>query len=152
MTFHQVDRAKDTLRRSRRRMTAQRELILNTLSRSRVHLDAETIWERAQQLDPSVNLATVYRTLSVLKDMGLVDQRYFAHEHRRELYEPMGKPEHHHFTCVRCGKVIEFKTDKVQALREELRDMGLAPQRACVCIEGHCRACSGKHRSQEDRG
>ena len=144
-----VDRAKDALRRSHRRMTPQRELVLNTLYRSHTHLDAEAIWEQARQEDASVDLATVYRTLSVLKDMGLVDQRYFAREHKRELYEPLGKAEHHHFTCTACGKVIEFHTDRIQALHEDLRDTGLSPARTCVCIEGHCRACSRKDRSEE---
>ena len=99
-----LNRFRDTLRSSGRRMTPKRALVLDILEHSDAHLDAETIWHLARGRDQSLNLATIYRTLAVLKEMGLVDQRYFARAHKREMYETARKPEHYHFTCLDCGK------------------------------------------------
>ena len=68
----------DKLRNSGRRLTPQRRLIIDILDNTNDHLDAEEVFSRARQKDSRLNLATVYRTLGVLKEMDLVDQRYFA--------------------------------------------------------------------------
>lgn len=124
------------------RLTPQRVQVLNILEESDEHLNAETIWQRAHARDKSLNLATVYRTLAVFKEMGLVEQRYFAREHKREYFELAGKREHYHFTCLGCGEVIEVETPRVhQAVRELSESMGLRFAHACVCFEGYCAAC-----------
>ena len=84
----------DKLRNYGRWLTPQRRLIIEILDNTNDHLDAEEVFSRARQKDSRLNLATVYRTLGVLKEMDLVDQRYFARDHKRE---------HYHFTCVSCG-------------------------------------------------
>jgi Fe2+ or Zn2+ uptake regulation protein len=130
-----------------KRLTPQRRAILDILESSGEHLDAQNIWMRAQERDEHVNLATVYRTLNVLKRMGLVEQRYFAREHKREIYESAAKPEHYHFTCLGCGAVVEFQTHHVMAARRTLeREHGLELSHACVCFEGYCRECVAAQR------
>lgn len=131
-----------SLRASGMRLTPQRTLILSVLETSSDHLDAEGIFEIARQRQPNLNLATVYRTLAVLKDMGLVEQRYFARDHKREYYEAVGKREHYHFTCLSCGKVIELETPRIRQARQELTAaLGLHFSHACVCFEGICAEC-----------
>jgi Fur family transcriptional regulator, ferric uptake regulator len=87
--------------------------VLEVVENSAKHLDAETVYRQAQETDPNISLATVYRTLAVLKDEGLIEQRYLARDHAREHYEPVGAPEHYHFTCLDCRQVIEFQSSRV---------------------------------------
>ena len=77
-----TDHLRDTFRATGRRLTSQRRLILGVLEESDVHLDAETLFVRAKTRDPDISLATVYRTLAVLKEMGLVEEHSLGEEHR----------------------------------------------------------------------
>jgi Fe2+ or Zn2+ uptake regulation protein len=134
---------RDSLHAAGRRLTPQRALVLSILQESDEHLDAEAIWQAARRHDDSINLATVYRTLTVLKEMGLVEQRYFARDHKREFYEAVGKREHYHFTCIGCGKVIEVETPRIRQARRELSEaLGLRFVNACICFEGYCAECA----------
>ena len=129
------------------RVTSQRLLVLEILDEADEHLDAEAIYERARQLDPRVSLATVYRTLAKLKEAGLVEQRYFARDHKREYYESAKKEEHYHFTCLGCGKVIEVHTSRIAQARQELsEELGLEFTHACICFEGFCPDCAARRR------
>ncbi len=133
----------ESLHAAGRRMTPQRALVLSILQEADEHLDAEAIWQQARGRDASINLATVYRTLAVLKEMGLVEQRYFARDHKREFYEAVGKREHYHFTCLGCGRVIEVETPRIRQARRELSDsIGLRFVHACICFEGYCAECA----------
>ena len=128
------------------RLTPQRALVLKIIEESEDHLDAEAIWQRAQELQGQINLATIYRNLSVLKEMGLVQQHYFAREHKREMYESALKPEHYHFTCLDCGAVVEFETTRIQQARTELAaEIGVQITHGCVYFEGYCNSCSIKY-------
>ena len=140
-----------SLHQSGRRLTSQRALILSVLEDSDEHLNAEGIYEHARKRQRSLNLATVYRTLTVLKEMGLVEQRYFARDHKREYFEAVGKREHYHFTCVNCGKVIEVETPRIQQARKELSAaLGVQFTHACVCFEGYCETCARKEEPSPD--
>ncbi len=132
------------------RVTPQRLLVLQVLEESDEHLDAEAIYARAQQRDPNVSLATVYRTLNKLKELGLVEQRYFARDHKREYYEVAGRREHYHFTCLGCGRVIEVHTARIQQAKAEIsRELGLVFTHACICFEGYCAECAAKRNNEE---
>lgn len=140
----------DSLHASGLRLTPQRTLILSLLNETDEHLDAEGIFVLARDRMPGLNLATVYRTLAVLKDMGLVEQRYFARDHKREYYEAVGKREHYHFTCLGCGKVLEVETPRLrQAQRELSETLGLIFSHTCVCFEGYCAECASRAEAQE---
>ena len=91
-------------------MTMQRQIILDVIDRSREHLTADDITARAQRLDRSINPSTVYRSLTLLKERGLIKSRYYDQDSHREVFEPTPNTEHYHFTCSRCGKVIEFES------------------------------------------
>jgi len=123
-------------------LTGQRRLILRVLQEAHSHLDANTILEWAQARDPRVSLATVYRTLQLLTDLGLAEQRFIRRDHVRKVYEPAGSGEHYHFTCLACGKVIEFHSSLIdRARREVAAELGVTVLRACACFEGYCPAC-----------
>ncbi len=125
------------------RATPQRMVVLQVLEQSSEHLDAEAIYERARQLDDSISLATVYRTLAKFKELGLVRQRYLTSDHTREYYERAGKGEHYHFHCRNCGKVLEIQTEHIQQARQELSaELGIRFTSACICFEGYCAECA----------
>lgn len=134
-----------TLRATGHRITPQRQIVLDVVENSAEHLDAEAVYRRAQEKGPHISLATVYRTLAVLKDEGLIEQRYLARDHAREHYEPVGAPEHYHFTCLGCRRVVEVQSPRVNQLRAELEaELGLHVLQACLCLEGYCQTCAAK--------
>jgi Fe2+ or Zn2+ uptake regulation protein len=135
------------------RLTRQRRLILQILQRPNGHLDANAILERAQADYPHIGLSTVYRTLQLLTDMGLAEQRFVNRDHTRKVYERAGPGEHYHFTCLSCGKIIEFRSPLVsRARREVTADLGVTVLRACACFEGYCPVCMKKQQQLARKG
>ena len=86
------------------------------------HLTADDIIARAQRRDRAVNPSTVYRTLAFLKTHGLIKSRYFDQDNHREVFEPTPNTEHYHFTCGRCGAVIEFDSPHIASLRSAVAE------------------------------
>lgn len=100
-----VKQSERQLRKAGKRLTPQRKLILEILSKANEHLDAQEIHERARARGNPLSLATVYRTLNVLKETGLVHELHLDDEHHH--YELTGKEAHSHLVCLACGCVIE---------------------------------------------
>jgi Fe2+ or Zn2+ uptake regulation protein len=135
----------ERLRAVGQRVTAQRILLMRLLDASEEHLDAEALYERARLEIPDINLSTVYRNLTVLKQAGLVEQRYFARDHSREYYESSAAVEHYHFTCLSCGRVVEFDTPLIAKVRSDLQAQhGVQIRHACICFEGVCGDCAAR--------
>lgn len=131
----------DLLRQAGYRVTQQRAQLLCLLAagcEQGEHLDAESLHRRAGQAGMEISLATVYRTLAIFREIGLVAQHHFG----RDTYEAATYPAHHHFTCLRCGAVIEFEMPQVQALaREAAAQLGVAVTQGSLYIDGYCPAC-----------
>ena len=139
-----VEQAKQAVAAHGGRMTAQRQIILDVIARSQQHLSAEDISDRAQRIDRSINTSTVYRTLAFLKEHGLIKARYYDQASHREVYEPTPNTEHYHFTCTHCGRVIEFQSPHIPALRAQVQsEFGVDVARACLCLTGLCEKCKG---------
>ena len=150
MTTHAETLA--TVRESGRRVTLQRQVVLDVIETAEKHLDAESIFQRARERDSNISLATVYRTLAVLTEMGLVDRSYLARNHEREHYEPVGAPKHHHFTCLDCHQVIEFQSPGLNKLIGQLQEeFGVVVLHACICVEGYCSECMPRHNIEKER-
>ena len=135
-----AERLQDALRASGRRLTPQRRLILQVLAESMGHLDADALYERVKARDPDVSLATVYRTLAVLQEVGLVQEYRLGQDHGH--YETVRDEPHYHFACLRCGKVIEFDTPLVAQVEQELCEReGVRITSTQLHISGHCAEC-----------
>ncbi len=140
MTDRSRDRLREVFRASGRRLTPQRRLILEVLEESQEHLDAETLYDHLRVRDPDVSLATVYRTLTVFKELGLVEEHRLGEEHSH--YEPVRDHPHYHFVCLGCGKVIEFDAPRVEKIRRELsKREGVCVTRAHLRFSGYCDQC-----------
>lgn len=136
-----------TVRKSGRRITLQRQIVLNVIETAEEHLDAEAIFQRARKKDRNISLATIYRTLAVLTKMGLVNRSYLSHTHEREYFEPVGAPKHHHFTCLGCQQVIEFQSPGLNELVSQLQgEIGVEVIHARIDVEGYCRECVTKRK------
>lgn len=105
------------------RITASREVVMNILQNTTEHLSASDIYLKAHEISPDIGLTTVYRTLELLEQMGLVQKFGFGDGHSRYelLNNPGGKGHHHHLICMRCRKIIdysEFIDDEVEFIEK----------------------------------
>lgn len=134
---------KDSLKSQGVRLTRQREILLELIDKSGKHLDAETLFELAQKQDPKLNRVTVYRTLKMLKESGLVDELDLMHMGGdQHYYETRLKQEHAHVICLRCGKVEEFFGEPLQKLRRQVEQhFGFQIMLARTEIGGYCAHC-----------
>lgn len=130
----------DRLRRLRVRVTPQRLFVLEAMEVNGGHMTAEEILRWAARRYPALNLATVYRTLDLLREVGLVAQTDLGGG--AATYELVGDSPHHHLACERCGGVIEMDEALVEGLREgALRVYGFHANPRHLAIFGVCRAC-----------
>lgn len=100
------------------RITRQRQALLKVLAGSGDHPDANEVHRRAQEVDPSISLATVYRTLSVLERQGVVHRHAFEGGGAR--FETADEPHHDHIIDIDSGEVIEFRSDRIEQLQAEI--------------------------------
>lgn len=104
------------------KMTGQRKVILQVLDNSEDHPSVEDVYERAKDIDSSISIATVYRTLNLLDELDLVIRHEFQEGYSR--YE-VNWDHHHHLVDLETGKVIEFQNEELERLKEKIaRDLG----------------------------
>ena len=138
-----VDSIKGSLREKGMRLTRQRQILLEVIDQTGQHLDAERLFQLAKEKDPKLNRVTVYRTLKMLKNGGLVDEldlmHYVGDQH---YYETRLKQEHAHVICLRCGKVEEFFGEPLQKLRRQVEShLGFQILLARTEVGGYCAHC-----------
>jgi Fur family transcriptional regulator, ferric uptake regulator len=138
-----LDSIKGSLREKGVRLTRQRELLLGLIDKSGEHLDAERLFQLAKAEDPKLNRVTVYRTLKLLKQGGLVDELDLMHYGGdQHYYETRMKQEHAHVICLRCGKVEEFFGEPLQRLRRQIEShFGFQVLLARTEVGGYCSHC-----------
>ena len=136
-----VERFRRYLRDHHLPVTRQRDLVARIVLLSDEHLSVEGIQRRLKEHGMRVGTATVYRTLDVLVQAGLVRAHDFGEGFRR--YEPMPAQTHHeHLICVRCGAVLEFQNERLERMLPVIADEhGFQHQRHRVEIYGVCREC-----------
>ena len=100
------------------RMTGQRRVVAQVLSEADDHPDAEEIYRRGSQLDARISIATVYRTLRIFEDAGIVQRLEFGDGRAR--YEIAEREHHDHLIDTASGSVIEFQDADLEALQEKI--------------------------------
>ncbi|MFN7997811.1 MAG: transcriptional repressor [Bryobacteraceae bacterium] len=138
-----VDSIKGSLREKGVRLTRQRQILLELIDQTGQHLDAERLFQLAKEKDPKLNRVTVYRTLKMLKNGGLVDELDLMHHSGdQHYYETRMKQEHAHVICLRCGKVEEFFGEPLQRLRRQIEShFGFQILLARTEVGGYCAHC-----------
>lgn len=142
---------RDELRDRGVRMTHQREIVLELIQGSSRHLDAESLWKLAARKDPRINLATIYRTLTLLKRCGLVDELDLMHiEGEKHYYEVTRLRSHIHLACFRCGDIQEFQTPLFARLSKHVeRECNFDIKTGRLEFGGLCAKCRQKEKEKE---
>jgi Fur family transcriptional regulator, ferric uptake regulator len=137
--------AERRLRSAQKRITPQRRLILDILVETEGHLDAHDIYERGRRQDARLSLSTVYRTLGVLKETGVVRELYLDQNHHH--YELDDKDEHSHLVCLSCGRVVEVDSAPfAEAALKVGESHGFDVSSAQVELAGYCARCRNSGR------
>ena len=98
------------------RMTEQRRVIAGVLEEAQDHPDTEELYNRASKIDPRISISTVYRTVALFEDAGIIERHDFRDGRAR--YEPAPESHHDHLIDMKTGKVIEFRSEEIEALQE----------------------------------
>lgn len=113
------EKLEEYMRENGLRSTVQRRLVTSVFFRSEGHLSIDDLLSRVREDEPSIGYATVYRTLKLLRESGLANERHFGDGVSR--YEVAHEDEHHdHLICVDCDRIIEFENEEIEALQEAL--------------------------------
>ena len=100
------------------RMTEQRRVIARVLGSSRDHPDVEELYKRASAIDDKISMSTVYRTVRLFEDAGIIERHDFRDG--RSRYEQVPGEHHDHLINLRSGKVIEFRSEEIEKLQIEI--------------------------------
>ena len=100
------------------RMTEQRRTIATVLEGSDDHPDVEELYARASAIDPRISIATIYRTVKLFEEAGILDRHDFGDGRAR--YEAAPEAHHDHLIDVETGKVVEFVDPEIEALQKQI--------------------------------
>lgn len=100
------------------RMTDQRRTIARVLGKARDHPDTEEVYRRASAVDSNISISTVYRTVALFEDAGIIERHDFRDGRAR--YEPAPDQHHDHLIDVTSGQVVEFHDAEIEALQEAI--------------------------------
>lgn len=124
------------------RMTPQRLMILNAIEEAEDHISAEEIYEKVCTRYPQMNISTVYRTLELVSELGLVTETDLGDG--RVRYHCMGKGHHHHLVCQKCGQVIDVEESILDPLWAELqKKYNFQVNMKHLAFFGICPKCQG---------
>ncbi|MEB3254006.1 MAG: Fur family transcriptional regulator [Synechococcus sp.] len=127
-----------------RRLTPQRQRVLDLFERrgSGCHLSAEEVHQQLSEMNLKVSLATVYRSLRLLADMGFLQELELTESGRRFELVVADHRDHHHIVCIRCGRTEEFESEPVlQAGAEAAKGFGFQLIESSLNVRGICSTC-----------
>lgn len=126
------------------RSTPERSAILDAVLQIQGHFDADNLYYRLVTSGVKVSKATVYNTLEILQNCGLVSKYRFA-ENTSRYEKAYGRPHHHHLICLECGDIIEFISDKLERIQDDVcTEKNFKVQSSTLQIFGTCSKCTRK--------
>jgi Fur family ferric uptake transcriptional regulator len=145
-----VNEFRQNLRMKGLRVTPERLRICREVYATTIHFDAEELIHRILASGSPVSRASVYRTLDLLEECGMVKK--IRQTDRRHHYErTLGLEHHDHLFCDTCGKVIEFREDEIERLQDEVcLKFGFQPRGHSLQIYGLCRECLADKTKKEE--
>lgn len=125
-----------------------RDAVVTTFLESKEHVDLQALYARAKRRQPGVGFATVYRTMKLLEEAGIAHARRFGNT-KETLYEiAVGRAHHDHLICERCGEIVEFVDEEVEALQDRIAERhGFSLSRHRHELYGVCAGCRGPGKS-----
>ncbi len=116
------------------RMTEQRRIIARILEESADHPDVEELYRRSVKIDAKISISTVYRTVKLFEDAGIIERHDFRDG--RSRYETVPEEHHDHLIDLKTGVVIEFHSPEIEALQERSARTRLPPCRSSALLYG----------------
>jgi len=134
------------------RMTSQRRALIETIQEAPGHLDAAGLLDLARRRDPNIDRATVYRTIDLLKRLGLIDELDLMHLNgEKHYYEVRTQKDHLHLACFGCGAIEELVSPTFERLKKEIiNDRGFHIDVIRLEVGGLCSRCAAKKPAQLD--
>ena len=130
----------DRLKKLGYRLTPQRMMIVSAIENSNDHISAEEIYSQVVDKYPNVNISTIYRTLELLEQLGLVTKTDLGGG--RVRYHPADKGHHHHLICQECGAIIDLNESVLSSLKDALlREYSFVADLRHLGIFGRCVKC-----------
>jgi Fur family ferric uptake transcriptional regulator len=130
----------DVLKKQGYRLTPQRLMVVSAIENSEDHISAEEVYSKVVAMYPNVNISTVYRTLELLKRLGLVTETDLGGG--RVRYHPANKGHHHHLICQECGAMIDLDESLLRPLEEALLlEHNFIADLRHLAIHGRCVKC-----------
>jgi len=102
------------------KLTDQRKIIAKTMSDSQDHPDVDELYKRASKIDSKISIATVYRTVKLFEEAGIVAKHDFKGGKAR--YEELNEGHHDHLIDIKTGEIIEFVDDEIEKLQQKVAD------------------------------
>lgn len=135
------------LRDKEYKLTPQRRIILKVImEKNKRHLSAEEIYSIVKESFPDIGLATIYRTLDLLAELGILQKMDFGDGKARFELNDEDVHHHHHLICLSCGKVEEFDLDLLESLEESISEKtGFDIVDHRLKFYGYCSECKGKN-------
>ena len=120
--------------------TKQRDLILDAFLRTQGHVTSEELYQLVREENPSIGYTTVYRTMKLLAEAGLAQERHFDDGVTR--YEMETNEHHDHLVCLGCGRIIEFECEEIETAQADIaKQHGFELLRHRHELYGHCADC-----------
>ena len=139
-----IERFKDYLKEHNLRYTRQREDILKKILDTKGHFEIENIVLDFKKQNLNVSRSTIYRTLNILKELGIVNE--VIKFKNKTLYEVALREHHDHLVCEKCGKIIEFHSKEIEELQNKIcNDYNFQPTFHRLEIYGICEDCREKN-------
>lgn len=136
-----ANRYQKHIQREGLKATKQRDRIVRHLFTLPGHHTVDDLVQEIRQIDEAIGLATVYRTLNLLKQAGLIIERQFQNQASR--YEVIEEDHHDHLICTSCGKIVEFENEQIESLQEQVaKDQGFRLTDHRMELYGLCGDCS----------
>ena len=124
-------------------LTKKRKVIISVIEKNPGHLDAEDVYGRAKKIDPSIGMATVYRSLKLMRDYNVIEYHSFGQEHQH--FESPTKLHHDHLVCSDCGRIEEFNDPSLEKLKSNVaKKHGFTMKTHKLEIFGLCSDCAKK--------
>lgn len=147
----EVARLENFLRERKLKLTGERMAILAAIFKRGAHFDAESLHAELREAGADISRATVYRTLDLLVQCGLVRKHSLGATHAN--YEAAQDEHHDHLVCIHCGKVLEFYRPDLEKLQESIcSERDFQPFHHSLQIFGLCSTCKGGFNEREIQG
>jgi Fur family ferric uptake transcriptional regulator len=132
------------------RLTPQRRAVIETIQGAHEHLDAADLLSLARKRDPRIHRATIYRTIEMLKRLGLIDELDLMHmDGEKHYYEVRTQKDHLHLACFGCGSVQEFASPTFERLKQEIsKENAFQIDVMRLEVGGLCCRCAARKKKQ----